>query len=224
MKAPDLLIFDVNETLLDLTPLKLKINKALKNESAFEIWFRTLLHYSLVETITGGYPDFSTIGKATFKMTAQQFEIEIADDEATSILSQIKNLPPHDDVIEGLKALKEQGFTLVALTNGNLPTAKEQLAFAKIDTFFSDIYSVDSVSKYKPHHETYELIYTIFNREPENTLMVAAHGWDVTGAMRAGLQTAFINRPGKFLYPLAEKPTFTAKNLVELAKNLAANN
>ncbi|MEH6406339.1 MAG: haloacid dehalogenase type II [Leeuwenhoekiella sp.] len=223
MKTPDLLIFDVNETLLDMTPLKQSINAELKNESAFDIWFRTLLHYSLVETITAGNPDFSTIGKAVFNMTARQFNIAVADDKVTAILSQIKNLPPHDDVKDGLKALKEQGFTLAALTNGNLPTAKEQLAYAKIDTFFTEIFSVDSVSKYKPHHEAYELVYNSLNREPENTMLIAAHGWDITGAARAGLQTAFISRPGKFMYPLAEKPTFTAKNLLELAKKLAAS-
>ena len=52
MLKPKLLIFDVNETLLDMEPLKHSINTALGNQYAFDIWFPQLLQYSLVETLT----------------------------------------------------------------------------------------------------------------------------------------------------------------------------
>ncbi len=52
--------------------------------------------------------------------------------------------------------------------------------------------------------------------------MVAAHGWDVAGAKEAGLQTAFIARPGKALYPPATKPDYVVENVSELAEIMKA--
>ncbi|WP_031428673.1 haloacid dehalogenase type II [Flavimarina sp. Hel_I_48] len=213
---PKLLIFDVNETLLDLKPLKEKVNEALESETGFSVWFRTLLHYSLVETTSLNYADFGEIGQATLKMVSKQFDRPLQDTEIENILSKIKELPPHTDVIEGLEQLAAQGFELAALTNGNLRTVKDQLHFAKIDHLFKGIYSVDAVQKYKPHPETYAHVLNVMNTEKENAMLVAAHGWDITGAQRAGLQTCFLERPGKFLYPLAEKPTYSIKKLTEL--------
>ncbi len=215
-----LLIFDVNETLLDLSPLKEKINTVLDNKQAFEIWFRTLLHYSLVETTTNSYHSFGTIGKATFKMTAQNFEVDLSESEIEDILSVIKKLPPHPDVIDGLKKLKDAGYTLVTLTNGNYPTLKEQLSYTGITEYFTEIFSVDSVNKYKPHQDAYVYVLDKMNISPKNAMLVAAHGWDIMGAQKAGLQTAFISRSGKFKYPLAQEADFTANTILDLANQL----
>ena len=87
---PRLLIFDVNETLLDLKPMKVAINHALANELAFDNWFSSLLHYSLVESISGKYQDFGSIGAATLKMTAEKFEKQISDSKINDVLSLIK--------------------------------------------------------------------------------------------------------------------------------------
>ena len=220
MKIPGLIIFDVNETLLDLNPLKEKINKVLRNEQAFEIWFRSLLHYSLVETTTNSYNDFGSIGKATFKMTAQSLEVNLGENEIEDILGLIKKLPPHPDVIDGLKKLKDAGHILVTLTNGNYPTLREQLSHAEIREYFTEIFSVDSVSKYKPHCETYLYVLEQMNISSKNAMLVAAHGWDITGAKKAGLQTAFISRLGKFKYPLAQDSDYTANTILELANQL----
>ncbi|HEA30978.1 MAG TPA: haloacid dehalogenase type II [Leeuwenhoekiella sp.] len=220
-KKPTLLIFDVNETLLDLKPLEQKIIEALDEKMAFQLWFRMLLHYSLVETTSQHYADFNKIGQATLKMIAQQLGKNLSDDRITQILSTIKELPAHPDVEEGLTQLSKQGFEFAALTNGSLRTVKDQLHFAKIDHFFKGIYSVDAVQKYKPHSETYAHVLNVMNTEKENAMLVAAHSWDVTGAQRAGLQTCFVERPGKFSYPLAEKSTYSVKKLTDLSDLLA---
>lgn len=216
-KKPTLLIFDVNETLLDLAPLEERINDALGEKMAFQLWFRMLLHYSLVETISHNYADFNEIGQATLKMLAQQLDKNLSDALIKEILSTIKELPPHADVEEGLEQLAARGFELAALSNGSLRTVKDQLFFAKIDQFFTGIYSVDAVQKYKPHPEAYAHVLNIMNTEKENGMLVAVHGWDITGAQRAGLQTCFIGRPGKYIYPLAEKPTYSIQKLTDLS-------
>lgn len=218
-KAP-LLIFDVNETLLDLKPLSRRINAVLSNERAFDLWFTTLLHYSLVETVTANHEDFSNIARATFKMTAEKFEKILSEEEIVDILNLIRKLPAYNDVVPGLNNLKEAGFKMVALTNGNLATAKAQLEFAELTEYFTEIISVDSAKAFKPKRTPYEYVLKKFGVSPQQSVLIAAHGWDILGAQRAGLKTCFIRRPGKSLYPLAEKPNFQAANLLDLSKKI----
>jgi len=220
MKNPELLIFDVNETLLDMTPLKESINKALENELAFDIWFPTLLQYSLVESITKEYQDFSKIAAATFKMIAQKFGFDFSDKEIEEILSPIKKLKPHPEVVEALSLLKKNNFKMIALTNGKPEVAKAQLQFAEIDGFFDEVLSVELVKRYKPHLKTYKYVLDKYAVSEEKVMMIAAHGWDIAGAQRARLQTAFISRSGKFEYPLADKPTVIGPDLLSIAKSL----
>ena len=212
------LIFDVNETLLDLSPLKKSINTKLKNEQAADIWFAELLQYSLVESITGAYEDFSKIAAAVLKMNAKKYQIELTDDEVELTLEPITKLKAYEDVKAGLQKFKEAGLELIAFSNGKPSVLKEQLKYAEIDHYFDQILSVDSVQKYKPHPATYNFAVEKSSSEKENCMMVAAHGWDITGAMRAGLQTAFIEREGKFTYPLSPKPQISTDNILTLSQ------
>jgi len=222
MLKPKLLIFDVNETLLDMEPLKHSINTALGNQYAFDIWFPQLLQYSLVETLTNNYNDFSAIAAAVFKMNAIKFEKEFSEQEIKSILSKITQLPPHADVEEGLKELKQNGFNMVALTNGKPSVAIDQLKFAGLTSYFDDILSVEVVKKYKPAASTYNYVTDKFKIENSKAMLIAAHGWDVVGAQRAGLRTAFINRSGKSLYPLADSPDLSVNSIKELSRKLGS--
>ena len=58
--------------------------------------------------------------------------------------------------------------------------------------------------------------------EPEQTRLIAAHGWDVAGAMRAGCAAAFIARPGMVLEPLFEPPDIVAPDLLQVAERIIA--
>ncbi|CAM4319745.1 haloacid dehalogenase type II [Zobellia roscoffensis] len=223
MKKPELLIFDINETLLSLDPLTDAINESLDSKYAFSLWFRTLLHYSLTETLTGNYEDFSVIGKATLKMTMQKFDKNLSDDALDSILGNIKKLPAHDDVEEGLKILKEDGIKLVALSNSNAKLLNEQLQFAGIASYFDAIVSVEEVASYKPEAAPYKAVLAKMSVSPENTMMVAAHGWDILGAKRAGLRTAFVARKGHAIYPLNGTPEIEGKTILEVAQTILNN-
>lgn len=220
MKKPKLLLFDVNETLLDISPLRNKINENLESFSAFDSWFSKLLQFSLVESITGAYKDFGEIGKATLKMTAQKFSVELSEEKMMKILNQITCLDPYPEVPGVLNDLKNAEYTIVALTNGGQKTVEQQLEFAGLTKFFDAIYSVEAVKKFKPHPATYNYVLEKQGTSPENAMLIAAHAWDIVGAQRVGLQTGFISRLGQFLYPEGAKPSISANSLVELAKPL----
>ncbi|CAL68399.1 haloacid dehalogenase type II [Christiangramia forsetii] len=214
------LIFDVNETLLDLDPLKTSINEALGNNQATDVWFAELLQYSLVESVTNTYHDFSEIAAAILKMNAKKYDKEFSEEEIKDILKPISQLEAYADVVEGLEKLQKTDLQLIAFSNGKPSVLKEQLEFAGLSKYFDKILSVDPVKKYKPHPETYEFVLKEAGTKKENSMMVAAHGWDITGAMRAGLRTAFIQRPGKFIFPLSQKPTIETSDILTLALEL----
>ncbi len=205
---PKLLVFDVNETLLDLNPLKDKVNHALGNDLAFNLWFSKLLHYSLVETVTEHYSDFSSIAASTFQMVAQNFKVDIPDAKVDSILATIKSLPPHKDVIAALTLLQNAGFTMVALTNGNQEVADKQLIDSGIAPFLKQIISVEHVGRYKPHVDAYTYVLNVLSVAAKEAMMIAAHGWDIVGARRAGMQTAFVARAGQIYLSIGEKSRF----------------
>lgn len=214
-----LLIFDVNETLLDMEPVNTAINNALGSPLASSIWFYKLLYYSLAETTTGNYRDFGEIGAASLRHTAQELSAEIADNSIESILKKMSRLEPHPEVKEALQTLKDLGYKMVALTNGGKQTLLQQMKHAGISHFFEEMYSVEAVRKFKPHPETYQYVLTQQNIAPASAMLIAAHGWDIMGAGRAGLKTAFINRPGKFPYPLYNA-NYAAESLTGLIEQL----
>ncbi|WP_233254041.1 haloacid dehalogenase type II [Hymenobacter sedentarius] len=218
---PQLLIFDVNETLLDLSKLQQAVNQEFRSAFAFQQWFALLLQYSLVDTVTGHYHDFPAIGAAGFDMLAQALgQSARPAARKQELLRLLAELPPHPDVIPGLTALQHAGFRMVTLTNSPGPTLQQQMAYAQLTPFFEQLLSIDPQKHYKPHPDTYTAACRQLRVAPADTMLLAAHGWDVAGARHAGLQAAFIARPGQAQYPLAPVPSLVGPTLEAVAKQL----
>ena len=134
---PELLIFDVNETLLDLSKLQQAINQEFNAEIAFKQWFALLLQYALVDTVTGNYHHFGQIGDAALDMLAQALGQPVRSaSRKKELLTLITELPPHPDIIPGLMALQKAGFRMVTLINSPDATVHKQIAYAGLTDFF----------------------------------------------------------------------------------------
>lgn len=214
------ILFDVNETLLDMSPLKERINSIFDHPDAFRVWFGLLLQYSLVANTTEEYHDFPTIADATLTMAAQSFGKTIDKETQKTALSLMKQLNPYPDVKPGLQKLKASGFRLATLTNSPESVLNDQLTFAEISGYFEASLSIDTIRTYKPALSTYRWAAEQLSAQKNNMILVAAHGWDIAGAAGAGLHTAFIARKGQSLYPLAGKPDFQEADLLTLAESI----
>lgn len=214
------LFFDVNETLLSSTELNQAVAQRLGNRpERAEAWFTSLLHHSLVESVTGSWHSFGDIAEAVLKMTAARYGVTLPAD-ATPLADIIAAMPAHPDVAAGLSALQQQGFTLVALTNSSAALAEKQLSSAGLAPLFSSILSVEQVQVYKPDLRVYQWAMKEMGKPVSECMMVAAHGWDVGGAKRAGMKTAFVSRQGQALYPLAPAPDLIVSDIQALAAQL----
>ncbi|MFG0267264.1 MAG: haloacid dehalogenase type II [Rhodopirellula sp. JB055] len=223
VSRPKVIVFDVNETLLDLAPLKSSVGKALNGrEDLLPLWFSTMLHYSLVETLSGEYHDFGEIGTAALMMVAQREGIVLDRETAkAAIVTPLRSLPAHTDVREGLQRLSEQGYRLVSLTNSSKVGVETQLENAGLTDLFEKRYSIDQIQKYKPHGDTYRMVLDDLGVQASEVLMVAAHAWDLAGAKNVGLQTAFVKRPGASLYPNVQRPDLVVADLHQLAEEMS---
>jgi 2-haloacid dehalogenase len=215
------LFFDVNETLLDLKEVRNSVANALNgNEEIASLWFETLLHYSLVSTAVDEYQNFGDIGAAALVMLAENRGIELHMEAAHEILISIRSAPAHPEVPEALEHLKSKGYRMAALTNSPREGMETQLKNAGIGNYFEQQLSVEDIGLYKPHLHVYRWAARQMNVHPESCLFIAAHGWDVAGAMSAGMKAAFLNRPGQHLYPLSAKPVFIEPDLKCLSSKL----
>lgn len=222
-KRPKILFFDVNETLLDLTIMKESVGKALNGkEELLPLWFTTMLQNSLVETVGNHYEDFGEIGAASLVMVAANNDIQMSLEEAKEAISPIKSLPPHPEVKEALGKLKEDGYRLISLTNSSNAAVEKQFTNAGLLDFFEERLSIEDVGKYKPHVDTYNWASRKMGVKPEEAMLIAAHGWDVAGALWAGWRAAFVSRPGQQQYPLAPEPEIAAPDLKIISEKLIA--
>lgn len=221
IQRPKVLFFDVNETLLDLTELKNCIAKVLDgNEKLVPLWFSGMLHHSLVSTVSGHYKNFGVIGSAVLQMVAANEGVELSEEKAQNAIRPIRSLQPHPEVKESLERLKYAGFKMASLTNSSIEGVKAQLENAGLSEYFDQRLSVESVGKYKPHSDVYTWAAKKLDTRPEECMLVAAHGWDIAGALWAGWRAAFISRPGKQLYLLAPKPEIIESNLLSISEKL----
>jgi 2-haloacid dehalogenase len=214
------LLFDVNETLLDLQVLDAVFERAFGDRSVRRQWFGLVLRNAMAVTITGDYVDFLAVGAASLEMVARQHGVVLDAEDRREIREKMGNLPPHGDVLHNLERLHDAGFRMAALTNSPLEAAKRQLSNAGIAPLFDEIMSVEATGKFKPAREVYEHAANALGVATADIRMVAAHDWDIAGAMRAGCAGAYLLRPGMVLNPLYPAPDIAEPDLGLLAERI----
>jgi 2-haloacid dehalogenase len=216
------LVLDVIETMLDLNALEPHFMKAFGDGQVLKEWFANLLLYANVVTVAGPYADFGTVAGAVLDMTAAAHGRTLSPDDRNRILQGTLTLPAHRDVKEGLQRLKDAGFRMVTLTNSAPGSVARQLESAGLTAFFERSFSVDAVKRYKPAPETYQYVAREMGITTAGLRMIAAHAWDVHGALRAGCAATFIARPGHALFPAGPAPDMVARDLGEAANRIIA--
>lgn len=214
------IVFDVNETLLDLVPVRAWFHQRFDDHPDARTWFAELLRLSFVSSVTDHYVPFTNLATAALTTVTERSGEPISSDDISQVKSLFTQLPPHPDVVEGLTLLVESGFTLAALTNSPLPTAHAQLDNAGISRFFETIMSVEMVNRFKPHRSVYIAAAHHLDTSVSDMVMVAAHDWDIAGAMATGIDGVFIKRPGQIYSPAFPPPTMNAADIAEAASTI----
>jgi 2-haloacid dehalogenase len=214
--------FDVNETLLDLAALDPHFRRAFGAAAVRGEWFTQVIDLALVATATNVYFDFGVVSDAALTMVAARRDVDLSTENRMAILRGMRTLPPHPDARPGLDRLRDAGFRLAALTNSSTEAAEAQLGHAGLRSYFEQVLSVERARRLKPAPEVYRMAAASLGVPVGELRLVAAHDWDVTGALRAGCAAAFVGRPGKVLDPLAPRPDVIGRDLEAVAAQIIA--
>ena len=213
-------VFDVNETLLDLAALDPLFERVFGDASVRRLWFNQMLQSAFVATMTDAYVTFGESAAAALRMTEERQGAEVSEDDRQEILSGLRNLPPHPEVPESLDRLLEAGFRLATLTNSTQEVAEAQIENAGLTDRFEQILSADTAKRLKPAPAPYRMAARALEIPERGMRLVAAHAWDVAGALRAGCAAAFVARQP--FDPLVERPDVVGADLAEVADGIIA--
>jgi 2-haloacid dehalogenase len=221
--APSVLVFDVNETLIDIESLSPLFARVFGDPQAMREWFNQLVLYSMTATLAGHYVDYFSLGQGVLQMLATTHRAVITEDDVHALRTGMLTMPTYPDVEDGLTALSDNGFRLVTLTNSPPnPDGPSPLEHAGLAHFFEQMFSVEACRAFKPTATVYRYVCKELAVAPEDCMMVAAHVWDTIGAQSVGFSGALITRPGNALLPIPDlpQPTIVANDLRDLAQQL----
>jgi 2-haloacid dehalogenase len=223
LAAPSVLVFDVNETLIDIEALAPLFGERFGDERVLREWFGQLVMYSMTATLAQHYVDFFTLGQGVLRMLGDIYRVDITDDDVHRLQVQMSTMPAHPDVVEGLTALRDNGFRLVTLTNSpHRSGARTPLENAGLADLFEQQFSVESCRAFKPSPSVYRYACQELGVAPADCMMVAAHVWDTLGAQNVGLSAALVTRPGNPPLPVdgLPQPDLVVSDLRQLAERL----
>jgi 2-haloacid dehalogenase len=221
MRRRPIIVFDVNETLLDLDTLHPTLDRIFGDPAALRLWFANLITYSEALTLAGVYVPFTDIGAAVLRMLAATRDITISDSDAAELTDRFATMPTHPEVPAALRRLREDGFRLFTLTDNTLAISGRQLEHAGVIDVFERRFSVDeTVRRHKPAPEAYHSVATALEVDPGDICLVACHVWDTIGAQAAGWQAGLILRQGNAPLGVGPQPDYIGKNLDEIADQL----
>ena len=216
-----IIVFDVNETLLDLDSIRPTFDRIFGDPAALRLWFAHLITYSEALTLAGVYVPFTDIGGAVLRMLAATRGITISDADSAELTDRFASMPPHPEVPAALRRLREHGFRLFTLTDNTLEISGRQLERGGVIDLFERRFSVDeTVRRHKPAQEAYHSVAAALAVDPGDICLIASHVWDTIGAQAAGWQAALILRVGNAPLDVGPQPDYLGADLDVIAGQL----
>lgn len=217
---PKLILLDVYETLLNMSDVERKVNDMMRSKRGYTLWMEMFMEYCFVDSCIVQFNNFTSIAKATMKMTAGVFKVSLADEDIKEALDLLKHLPLHANVAKGLSRMSDLNIRIAALTNSPEDIVRERMERTGLISYFEKVLSAEHVGKYKPWRDVYLWAAETVGLSPSEILLVTVHGWDLAGANNAGMKTAYIRQGKQMLYPLAPVPDIICTDLFDLAGQL----
>ena len=218
---PSVVLFDVNETLSDLSPLRDRFAQAGAPPHLAGTWFASVLRDGFALAAAGASRPFAEVAEGVARTVLAEAGVADLDAGVEQVMAGLQELDVHPDVPAGVRALRAAGLRLASLTNGSVATSRALFARAGVDADVEQVLSVEDAGLWKPARRAYDHAVAACGVPAAEVLLVAVHPWDVDGASRAGLQTAWLDRSGTPYPGHLRPPDRAARDLVALAAALA---
>lgn len=221
-RRPVLLVFDVNETLSDMSAMGQRFEDVGAPAHLARTWFAGLLRDGFALTAVGASEPFARIAAEALRVGLHDLPLSRGTEDAVEhIMAGFSGLGVHSDVADGIRALGGLGIRLVTLSNGSTSVAEGLFARAGIRHHFDALLSVEDAGVWKPAAGAYAYALGQCGVDPRDAMLVAVHPWDIDGAARAGLATAWINRDGGPYPDYFKAPDLRPRSMTDLAEQLS---
>jgi 2-haloacid dehalogenase len=218
-RRPEVVAFDVIETLMSLEPLRARLTDIGQPPTLLEAWYTRTLRDGMALSATGDYVPFADVAEAALRGLTHY---TIGEEQVASVMAGWEELPAFPDALPAVSRLTEAGVRVACLTNGSSYMASSFVNRAGLGSGVDRVISVEEVYRWKPAALVYLYAAEVLGVSPDRMALVAAHDWDCHGAKRAGLTTGWVSRKsGGFGAPFAA-PDVTGEDLAEVAAKLLA--
>ncbi|RRZ86809.1 haloacid dehalogenase type II [Erwinia sp. 198] len=215
-----IIVFDVNETLLDTEALNPMFERVFGDERIMRQWFSELIIYSQSFTLSGGYAPFAELAVAVLRMVADIKGATLSEHDINEFRERLATLPAHPDALPALEMLRAAGFRLMTLTNSSTQAGQKVLEQSGLAHFFEKQFSVEEVKRFKPAAENYTSVAQTLGVSADLLRLVAAHSWDLLGATACGWKGALVARPGNAVLRVGKQPDIVEKDLIAVAHRI----
>jgi 2-haloacid dehalogenase len=219
------IVFDCNESILDLTTVTPVFQRLFGSPSTMRLWFQELITYSQALTIADIYVPFTDIGGAVLQKIADAKGVKITATDRDELTDRFATMPPYPDVPAALRRLKMAGFHLFTLTDNTAAISGRQLTNGGLIDLFDRRFSVDDTAKrHKPAAQAYAEVTEALGAPPDEMCLIACHTWDTMGAQAARWEAGLILRVNNDVLDVAIQPQYVGKDLNAVADQIIARN
>jgi 2-haloacid dehalogenase len=212
------IVFDAYGTLFDVYSIGALADKLFPQRGAAlaELWRDKQIEYSRLLTMCSMYKPFWEVTQDALVFACNKLGLELTLDAQSLLMGQYAKLRAFPENLEVLRQLRARGLKLAILSNGNPEMLAAAVQAAGMQEVFNHILSVDSVKKFKPAPEAYQLGPDVFGLSARNILFVSSNCWDACGATWFGYTTFWVNRAGAPLEELGVAPDASGRDMRDL--------
>ena len=223
LRAPDrrprAVLVDVFETMLQVDALRFRFVDVGRPEHEWELFFARTLRDGMAHTLAGAVRPFAEVAREALHTTTCR---TLSDEAVEHVLAGFRELPPHPDVEPALMALARARIPAYGFTHGTESVACDALDKAGLRTYLRDVFSTERIHSFKPPARVYHWACQRVELAPEKVALVAAHSWDVHGAVRAGLIGGLATRLEGAVPDVVERPHVAAERVDAVVDRLIA--
>jgi 2-haloacid dehalogenase len=219
MTMPSWVLFDLNGTLLDPRPVASALPVA-DGEAVVLASLHDAVVQGMVDTLSGEYRPFLGYVRAALQRQLQLSGAELDSDSVEAVVELLARMPPFADSADAIALLLDAALHVGVLTNSGKAPALRALESAGLVARIERVIASDAVRAYKPATSVYQAAAEQIGVPPAEIVLVSAHWWDVTGAKRVGLGTAWVSAKEQVLMPGSPAPDVQGPSLLDVAQGI----
>lgn len=215
--------FDSYSTIVDVEAAERALADRVEAvESVSRLWRSRSLMYTVVANYVDAYQPFYEMNRDALAYALAAHGVDLPPAGRDEILSVYHDLDVFEDVRDGIARLREGGYDVYVVSNGDPAMLESMVESAGIGDLLADTVSADEVETFKPAAELYRHAAARTGTPIREIAHVTAGWFDVMGAQHAGMQGVRADRKGRPWEPFGTEPDLTVASIHDLADELGA--